>query len=132
MRKNGRIRVSGKRSALEDRFSTVLAELGIDEQYEVKKVKYVVPESNHTYLVDFVLPNGICIEVKGYLRDAEERKKYILIKEQHPEVDLRFVFDNPDKPITRTKMTHATWCDKEGFKWCGVRDYDIIKQWTSE
>ena len=132
MYKRGTKRPSGKRSKLEDQFATILTESGVPEHYEVKKLKYVIPATDHNYLVDFSLENGIDIECKGYLRDSDERWKYELIKEQYPEVDLRFVFANPDKPISRTKMTHADWCDKVGFKWCGIKDTETIKEWANE
>jgi hypothetical protein len=130
--KNGKLRPSGKRSKLEETFSQLLAKLDCKEYYEVDKVKYIVPASNHTYLVDFTLPNKIQCELKGYLRDVDERRKYELIKEQHPEMDLRFVFAEPTKKISRTKMTHASWAEKAGFKWCGIRDVDTIQDWIKE
>lgn len=129
MIKNGKPRESGKRSKLEERFSSVLELLGCPERYEEVKVSYTVPASKHTYLVDFVLPNNIFIEVKGYLRDYDERHKYELIKEQNPGIDLRFVFENPDKKISRTTMTHGSWAEKHGFKYCGVADIEVINNW---
>ena len=117
---------------MEDDFSDILTDLGIPLVYEKDTLKYVVPASNHKYIIDFTLPNRIFIECKGYLRDYDERHKYQLIKEQHPEADIRFVFANPSKPITRTKMTHSDWADKFGFKWCSVFDKETIKNWSNE
>ena len=131
MKKHGKLRPTGKRSKLEDTFSQILQDIGAAEHYEEEKLKYVVPSSNHIYIVDFVLDSGIRIEVKGYLRDVDERQKYELIKEQHPEIDLRFVFADPDKKITRTKMTHGSWAEKVGFKYCSIKDIDIIKEWAN-
>lgn len=133
MEKRGTYRPeTGKRSKLEEQFSYLLQTLSIAEQYETKKIKYLVPESSHTYIIDFSLPNGIDIECKGFLRDVDERRKYELIKRQHPEIDLRFVFANPDKKISRTSMNHGDWATKVGFKWCGIKDKDVIAQWTKE
>ena len=132
MIKRGKIRESGRRSKLEDDFATLLKQLKIPEHYEETKLKYIIPQSEHTYTVDFTLPNHILLECKGYLRDVEERQKYELIKEQHPDKDLRFVFANPNKPISRTKMTHGSWAEKVGFKYCSVNDSDIIKEWSKE
>jgi len=131
--KNGRPRPgSGKRSRLEEQFSKILSDAGSVESYESDKIKYVVPASSHTYLIDFTLPNKIAIECKGFLRDVDERRKYELIKEQHPELDLRFVFAEPAKKITRTKMNHADWANKVGFPNCGIRDVEIINEWIKE
>lgn len=131
MRKNGGLRESGHRSKLEEKFAAILEEVGIDGQYEAQKLKYTVPQSNHTYLVDFS-PNGQTWEVKGFLRDYDERHKYQLIKEQHPEVDLIFCFDSVEKKITGTKMTHGQWAEKYGFRYCSIKDKETIIKWLME
>ena len=96
-----------RRSKLELKFEEILKEYDIDYGYEITKIPYTVPESNHYYIVDWTIRNGLLIETKGYLSDHTERKKYVLLKEQHPEIDIRFVFDNPNKLCGGTKMTHA-------------------------
>lgn len=106
--------------------------MGIEQVYEKDHLAYTVPESKHKYTIDFTLPNKIFIECKGYLRDYDERHKYQLIKEQHPEADIRFVFANPYKMISRTKMDHKDWCIKFGFPWCAVSDVETIKKWSEE
>jgi hypothetical protein len=121
-----------RRSKLEDRFEAILNDNGVDYQYEVTRIPYVVPESHHTYTVDWTILNGKLIETKGYLSDYGERRKYALLKEQHPELDLRFVFDNPSKLCGGTKMSHAAWADKYGFKWCSIKDTDQILGWLKE
>ena len=124
--------VKRKRSKLEEHFETILQELHVEYEYEVTKVPYIVPESNHTYTVDWTLLKGLLIETKGYLADYNERRKYILIKEQHPEIDLRFVFADPNKKCGGMKTTHAQWADKCGFKWCSIKDTEQLKQWITE
>lgn len=100
--------------------------------YEVSKVKYVVPESNHTYTVDFTVGN-ILLEGKGRLADFAERRKYELIKQQHPNIDLRFIFGDPNKIVGGTKKTtHADWAIKNGFQYCSVKDTEQIKSWIRE
>lgn len=121
-----------RRSKLELRFEDLLKELKVEYDYEVTKIAYVVPESKHTYTVDWTIKNGPLLETKGYLSDHQERNKYVLIKQQHPDIDLRFVFDNPNKLCGGTKYTHARWAEKNGFLYCSVKDVDIIKQWTEE
>lgn len=110
----------------------ILNETKVNWEYESKKVSYIIPESKHTYIVDFNTPNGVYYESKGFLSDYQERKKYVLVKEQNPDIDLRFIFDNPNKLCGGTKMTHAQWADKYGFKWCGVKDVGTIKEWVHE
>lgn len=45
-----------------------------------------------------MLDNGILIEIKGYFT-ATDRKKHLLVKEQNPELDIRFVFGNSKNRI---------------------------------
>ncbi len=71
-----------------------------------------------TYTPDFILPNGIIIETKG-LWTSEDRTKHLLIREQHPELDVRLCFQNARKKIRKgTQTTYAMWCGKKGIKHC--------------
>lgn len=120
------------RSKLEIGVAKVLNETQVKWQYETVKIKYKIPESDHTYNPDFILPNGIHIEGKGRLSDYQERYKYQLVKKQYPELDLRFIFDNPNKLVGGTKQTHGAWAEKIGFPYCSVKDHDVIKSWVEE
>jgi hypothetical protein len=106
--------------------------MNIPWTYETEKIKYIIPESNHVYTVDFTFNNKILVEGKGRLSDYAERKKYELIKEQYPDIDLRFIFDNINKPCGKVKMTHGQWATKNGFQFCSVKDTDTIQQWLKE
>ena len=68
-----------RRSRLEERFESMLKDFDVPYEYEVTKIPYTIPESNHTYTVDFTLSNGVLIEVKGYLSDYAERRKYLVV-----------------------------------------------------
>lgn len=121
-----------RRSKLESKFEEILKESKIEYEYETTKIPYIVPESNHNYIVDFSGSNGIQYEVKGWLSNHQERQKYILVKQQNPELDLRFVFDNPNKLCGGTKYSHAKWADKFGFRWCSIKDVEQIQSWLNE
>lgn len=121
-----------RRSKLETKFEDILKEYQVDYEYEVTKIPYTIPESKHIYTVDWTLLNGVLIETKGYLSDHQERHKYVLLKQQYPTLDLRFVFDNPNKLCGGTKYTHAKWADKYGFKWCSIKDTEQIQLWVNE
>ena len=121
-----------RRSRLELRFEDILREYGVDYGYEITKIPYTVPESKHTYTVDWTILNGVLLETKGYLSDHRERNKYVLLKMQHPDLDLRFVFDNPNKLCGGTKMTHAKWAEKYNFPYCSIKDIETIKSWIKE
>ncbi len=109
----------GYRSGFEHKVADQLNEAKIDFEYETKVIDYIKPETNHTYTIDFTLPNGILVETKGRWV-LEDRKKHLLIKDQHPELDIRIVFQNPNGKIRKgSKTTYANFCDKHGIKWAG-------------
>ena len=123
-------RSKGYRSGLEDKVATQLKESGITFEYEKKRVKYIVPQSSHTYTPDFVFPNrGLIVETKG-LFSLADRKKHLLIKEQHPELDIRFVFSNSKTKIRKGSPTsYGDWATQNGFKFA---DKLIPKEWLNE
>lgn len=70
-----------------------------------------------SYLPDFILPNGIYIEAKGYL-DAAACKKMKAVKASNPHLDIRFVFQNANgKRNKRAKLRNWEWAEKHGFLW---------------
>lgn len=117
------------RSGLEERVDDFLKSHSIDGLYEQFYIDYVVPESQHKYTPDFVLPNGIIIETKG-VWDAEDRRKHLLIKEQYPDLDIRFVFNRSKSPIYKgSKTTYASFCEKYGIPYA---DKSIPDSWLKE
>lgn len=122
-----------RRSRLEQQFERVLQEYDAKYEYECTKIPYIVPESKHTYTVDWTLLNGVLVETKGRLADYAERRKYELLKQQNPDLDLRFVFADPNKLVGGTKtVTHCAWAEKHNFKWCSIKDTEQIKKWVKE
>jgi len=116
----------GFRSGLELEISESLKNRGIDGQYEENVIEYIKPISKHKYRPDFRLPNGIYVETKGRFLTAD-RKKHLLIKEQHPELDIRFLFQNSKVKISKnSKTTYASWCEKNGFLYA---DKEIPEEW---
>jgi len=95
----------------------VLTKYNIEFKYEPDKIPYEWREDKN-YIPDFLLPNGIILEVKGRFM-LEDRKKHLFLRDQHPDVDIRFVLDNPYRKLYKGgKMTYADWCDKYNFKYC--------------
>ena len=106
---------AGYRSGLEEKVAEQIQAAGHQARYEQDKISYERPASSHTYRPDFPLENGIIIETKGRLT-AEDRRKHLLIKKQHPHLDIRFVFSRSATTISkRSKTTYAAWCEKHGF-----------------
>lgn len=110
---------AGFRSGLEHRVWKDLKKRKVKGiEYETLKINYVIPSSEHSYTPDVILPNGIILEVKGRLVKAD-RTKHLLIKEQHPDLDIRFLFQNANNKIRKgSQTTYAKWCEKNDIKWC--------------
>lgn len=81
----------------------------------------------HKYEPDFIIVRDgktIFVEVKGYFQDRAETQKYKWVaKALDDNEELVFIFENPNKQMhfqakrkDGTKMTHAEWCDKMGFR----------------
>ncbi len=118
----------GYRSGLEEKVSQQLTKAKIKFSYESTRISYEVNEVRK-YTPDFILGNGIIVETKGRFVVAD-RKKHLLIKKQHPTLDIRFVFTNSRAKINKgSKTTYGMWCDKHGFQYA---DKLIPKEWLNE
>ena len=85
-------------------------------RYEAIKIEWE-DLAYRTYTPDYILKNGIIVEVKGRFVTAD-RRKHIEIKKQHPKLDIRFVFENSRNKIRKgAKTTYADWCIKNGFRY---------------
>jgi len=112
------------RSQLEEKVSDLLCELGINYEYESTKVPYQI---QHNYTPDFLLPNGVYLEVKGYF-DNDSRRKMKAVKKQNPDIDIRMVFQSPFNKINkRSKTTYAKWCEKNKIPWTSW--HNIPMEW---
>jgi hypothetical protein len=59
-----------------------------------------------------------------------DRQKHLMVKEQHPELDIRFVFSNSKSKLSKiSQTTYGDWCIKHGFKYA---DKDIPMSWLNE
>lgn len=106
----------GYRSDLEKDVAKQLEALDIKVEYESVRLDFEQPAKPRKYTPDFQLPNGILIETKGRFI-TEDRQKHLMIKEQYPDSDIRFIFTNPAQRINKqSRTTYAMWCNKHGFK----------------
>lgn len=118
----------GYRSGLEVSLGDYLKKLKVEYEYETVKIEWE-DLAYRTYTPDFVLFNGIIIETKGMFT-VGDRRKHLAIQKQHPELDIRFVFENSKRKLRKgAKTTYASWCDKHGFKYY---DRIIPKEWLEE
>lgn len=119
----------GFKSGLEENISQQIEGKGINVEYETEQIPYIIPASEHIYHPDFRLPNGIIIETKGRFV-AADRKKHKLVKEQNPNLDIRFIFSNSKNKISKnSKTTYGMWCEKNGYKYA---DKEIPEEWFLE
>lgn len=117
------------RSGLEEKIADQLTNLNVSFTFEETVLYYTKPERKHRYTPDFVLSNGIIIETKGRFLTAD-RQKHLLVKEQNPTMDIRFVFSNSNARISKASATtYADWCRKHGFQFA---DKLIPVEWIKE
>ena len=125
-------------SRLRSKIGEQLKSAEVEWYYEPERIPYI--PNQKTYTPDFYLPHkddvlsktnryGIFIETKGRFL-ASDRAKHLLIKEQHPDLDIRFVFTNPNQKLYKgSRTTYGQWCDKYGFKYAKK---DIPSEWFVE
>ena len=112
------------RSKLEEKVADLLEGLGVSYEYEPEKLSYTI---EHNYTPDFVLPNYIYLETKGYW-DPADRRKVLAVKRDNPDVDLRMVFQSPFNTISKKgKTTYAQWCEKHDIPWTSF--HNIPLEW---
>jgi hypothetical protein len=132
------------RSGLEKNIAAQLDAEGLSYDYEQLKLEYNVPARVAKYTPDFKV-GTIVIESKGAFGygpnrfsggdPAKERQKLLLIKAQHPDLDLRIVFQRASTKIYKNSpTTYAAWATTHGFKWSdkGVIPPEWIKEMKSQ
>jgi hypothetical protein len=102
------------RSRLEEKLARWFELNGHQFEYETLKLNYTLSAN---YYPDFILPNGVILEAKGYFK-PEDRRKMLAVKKQHPNLDIRLVFQAPYNTLTKkSQTTYAKWAEKNGFLW---------------
>ena len=109
-----RLTSDGHRSGFEDRLASFLDLNECLFNYESTRLRYTL---EHTYKPDFILHNGIIIEAKGRFTGAD-RTKMRAVKEAHPDLDIRFIFQRDNRLSKTSKTTYTGWAAKHGFPSC--------------
>jgi hypothetical protein len=108
MKRNAVAIKHGFRSGLEDKINENLKSSKKKYSYETEKLSYIKPATNHTYTPDFVLQKKkggtMYLETKGRWVKAD-REKMELIFNQYPNIDIRFVFQNPNAKLYKGSKT---------------------------
>jgi hypothetical protein len=115
------------RSRLEEKLARWFELNGHQFEYETLTLNYTL---SAVYTPDFILPNGVILEAKGYFK-PEDRRKMLAVKKQHPHLDIRLVFQQPYNTLTKkSATTYAKWAEKNGFLWAA--SHDIPLDWFDE
>ncbi len=84
-------------------------------EYEPEALEYVV---SHWYTPDWRITRKdgsiFYIESKGYFT-SQDRTKAKRVKEQHPELDIRFLFQKDNKLHKASNSRYSDWCQRHGF-----------------
>lgn len=117
------------RSGFEATLTEQLQRQKVDYEYEAVRIPFTPPAKVRHYTPDIILPNGIIVEIKGRFISAD-RQKHKYIKEQYPDLEIRFVFQRSTQKINKTsKTTYGMWCKSQSIKYAeGV----IPKAWIEE
>lgn len=114
------------RSRYEETIYNNVLENGLTVEYEPYSLQYLVKGN---YYPDFILPNGVVVEAKGYF-DSRARAKMIAVKKFNPDLDIRFTFMNSKTKVRKgSKLSYADWCNKYGFPFA---DGNIPLEWFKE
>ena len=121
------------KSKLEEVFNDFLEQNEISFGYEDFKISYLKPEKPSKYTPDFnCITNEnlrIIFETKGQFLTSD-RRKHLQIKQQYPDLDIRFVFSNMNARIgKKSKTTYAIWCERNGFQYANKH---IPNAWIEE
>ena len=119
------------RSGFEKKVAKYLEEKGVEFEYEVDKLPYIVPMSKHNYIPDFKLSNGIYVEAKGVF-NAVQRKKLVHILESNPDKDIRILLMRDNYINKGSKTKYSTWCGKRGIKYHVSSSGHIPEAWYVE
>ena len=90
-----------------------------------------------TYTPDFIVTtksgNTIYLEGKGRFV-TQDRSKHLMVRNSNPDLDIRFIFSNPQQRISKqSKTTYALWCEKNGFLYCKFDPEEVVpRSWLME
>lgn len=127
------------KSKLEEEFNNFLKKNEIAFAYENFTISYLKPARASRYTPDFSCPDknnnySIIFETKGHFVTSD-RQKHLNIKQQYPNLDIRFVFSNSKNRIgKKSTTTYAKWCELKGFKYhCIATTGKLLPaQWITE
>lgn len=118
-------------SKAEVMFAIWMDDNGITWLYEPERLDWIPPARKYTpdYKVRRHDGSYFFVEYKGYLR-PQDKTKMKAIRKQYPDLDIRFVFQNANKPSYKgSKTTYGMWAEKNDFLWA---EGTIPEEWLNE
>lgn len=127
------IKPSGKyRSKFERAIAEQLLGAGIAFRYENVPLQYGDEHACRNYYPDFQVytkdGGEAYLEVKGWL-NSEAAVKMITVRHQHPDKDIRLVFQSGGTRVAKLKMTSLKWANRVGFP---AAEKAIPADWLAE
>ena len=122
------------KSGLEEAIAEELERNKISFGYEDITIPWTKPARNTRYKPDFTIKvNKQLWEAKGRFQTAD-RQKHLRIKEQHPNIKIKFIFQNSKNKLRKhSNKTYADWCDKHGFTYHCIQTTKKLfpKEWLN-
>jgi len=115
----------------EQRVMSNLTAKGVEFTFEPHSLPYSVTRD---YIPDLLI-GEMYVEIKGYFRQDAQRKMRA-VKKQHPNKDIRFLFQRAEATIQGakkrkdgTKMTCREWAERYGFQY--AEGEEIPQTWIN-
>ena len=134
------------RSGLEKKFAKWLKSSRIPFEYETLHLNYQkmvhmgkclacggsAVAVNKIYTPDFILRNGIIIELKGKFT-SQMRTKMLSVVRYNPDKDIRMVFSKDNWLTKNHNERYSDWCKRNNIKYHVMKDHrkpSIPIKWT--
>ncbi len=97
---------------------------------ECGETKRILKRSRYTpdFFIGTKGDRDFIIETKGRFT-ALDRKKALAVREQHPDLDYRMLFEYDNKLSKNAKSRYSEWCEKHGITYA-VKE--VPEEWIAE
>jgi hypothetical protein len=116
------------RSWLEADVAQDLKKRKIKFEYEAKTIIFVEPAKTRRYTPDLCI-GELIVEIKG-LWTAADRRKMSEVIEQHPDLDIRLLFEQDNLISKNSKTRYSAWCERRGIKYAIGKQ--VPEEWINE
>ena len=116
------------RSGFEKTFARESRIRKVPFEFESEQLEWIPPKRKYTPDFIYIKKDGekMYVETKGRLT-VSDRTKMRCIKEQHPDKDIRIIFQNANNKIySGSTTTYSQWAEKHGYRWA---EKEMPKAW---